>query len=466
MRKVDSLAAFPRSAIDGRIRYPAILESIRQAIINGRLAPGDALPTHRALARHLETAIGTVSRAYAEAERLGLVVGEVGRGTYVSMHRHSAPDARVPQLGSFIDLTLARPPNDVATIPFANALRKLSKRRDIGDLLGNEPPSGWLRHRLAAAKWLSSRGVLASAENVVACNGVQHALSVVLAAIGNARDVVATEELNYPGIQLLAKLYDLNLVGIPMDHEGLRADALDRICHRQAVRFLLCSPTMHNPTTVTMSMARRRQIVEVARKRGLIILENDILGMMPVDRLPPLAGIAPERSCYLTGLSKVVATGLRLGFIVAPEAMLHRVTTALHGTTWMPPPLMLEIFTLLVEDGSIASIIDEHRIEAKARGDLVHQILTHSQGASVANYFAWMPLPARWSEDVFVDTTRLKRVLVTPGRSFAISGHGPISAAIRIGLGSVNSRQQVESGLRQIALVLGTTPPRSAHRSR
>jgi DNA-binding transcriptional MocR family regulator len=155
------LEAFPRSAgTVGRIRYPAIVALIEQAIATGRLADGDALPTQRTLAKHLRIAVGTVTRAYSEAERLGLLVGEVGRGTYVSSHRHTASTPGMTQRSPTIDLTLGRPPNDAAAAPFANALRKLSKRRDVGDLLGDEPAKGWLRHRLAAAKWISGRVVL------------------------------------------------------------------------------------------------------------------------------------------------------------------------------------------------------------------------------------------------------------------------------------------------------------------
>jgi DNA-binding transcriptional MocR family regulator len=289
----------------------------------------------------------------------------------------------------------------------------------------------------------------------------------VLAALGHAKDVVATEELNYPGIPLLGKLYDLDLVGVPVDHQGLRADALDHLCQRQRVSFLLCSPTMHNPTTITMSAARRKELVDVARKRGLTIIENDILGMMPTETLPSLASLAPERCCYLTGLSKLVATGLRLGFVVAPETMLGSVTTALHSTTWMPPPLMSEIFTLLVEDGSIGRIIDWHRSEAKVRAALARQLLTPT-GASVstANYYAWLRLPGRWTEQAFVEAARAKRVFVTPGHSFAVARHAAVPGAVRIGLGSVNSRERVESGLRTLAALVAAGPPRSARKAR
>jgi DNA-binding transcriptional MocR family regulator len=449
------LDAFPASGVRrGRTRYLDILAMVERGIATGRLVPGAPLPTQRALARHLRTAVGTVTRAYSEAERLGLVVGEVGRGTYVSAHRHTSATPGIKR-GVVIDLTMNRPPNDPAAAAFAHALRALSKRRDVSDLLGDEPANGWLRHRLAAAKWIAQRGILADAENVIACNGVQHALSVVLGALSGSADVVATEDLNYPGVPLLAKLYRLNVVGIPMDHHGLRADLLDRVCQRQAVKLLVCSPTVHNPTTVTMSWARRQEIVDVAQKRGLIVIENDILGMLPAQRVPPLSSLAPDRCCYLTGLSKLVATGLRLGFVVAPPVMLDKVTTALHSTTWMPPPLMAELFTILVENGSIARIIEWHREEAAARGDHVREVL-RAPGADVrsAGYCAWLKLPDEWPEAAFVEAGRSRNVLVAAGRAFDVCRQTAGPNAVRIGLGSVNSRERIERATETLAAIL------------
>lgn len=436
-----------------RTRYISILAMIERGIATGRLPKGAPLPTQRVLARHLCTAVGTVTRAYSEAERLGLIVGEVGRGTYVSAHRHTSAAPGITRR-DVIDLTLSRPPNEPATAAFAHALRVLSKRRDVSDLLGDEPANGWLRHRMAASKWIGGRGVSASAENVVACNGVQHALSVVLGGLSTAADVVASEELNYPGVPLLAKLYGLKVVGIPMDGNGLRADVLDHMCQRERVKFLLCSPTMHNPTTVTMNSARRQEIADVARKRGLTIIENDILGMMAAPTLPPLSSLAPERCCYLTGLTKLVATGLRLGFIVAPPALLGMVTTALHSTTWMPPPLMSEIFTLLVEEGSIDDIIEWHRSESRSRGDFARRALG-AAGAVVssASYCVWVRLPKQWTEGSFVAAAQSRGVSVTPGSVFEVTRHTAPNA-VRIGLGSVNSRERVEGATKTLASIL------------
>lgn len=448
---------FPRSiGSESRSRYPVIVGFIERAIASGNLQTGERLPTQRVLAKHLGTAVGTITRAYSEAERLGLIIGEVGRGTYVS--KVEDPDVSAKPTGLYdasIDMTVSRPPNAGAARYFANALRLLSKRRDLSDLLGIEPTQGWLRHRFAAAKWISGRGVSIDASQVVACNGVQHALSVIFAAFSSPGDVVATEELNYPGIKLLADTFHLRLLGLPMDDEGLRADALEKACRRHVVKFVLCSPTAHNPTAVTMSMDRRNRLAQAAVKHDLIIVENDISGMMSLEPLPALASLVPGRTCYVTGLTKVVAAGFRLGFVAASTPLLDRLTTAVHTTTWMPPPLMLEILTLWVEDGSIDKIVDWHRREVSARVELARRVLGDAgYRYDHATYHLWLQLPKLWEEHQFVDHAQDRGVSVLPGKMFAVNRHTPVHRAVRISLGALNNRERVEKGLRVLAALL------------
>ena len=453
---------FPRSIRrDRRILYTNVVESIERAIAAGSLNSGERLPTQRALARHLGTAVGTITRAYLEAERRGLIVGEMGRGTFVAKHDEvgdwsAALAARTPT----IDMTISRPSNEGASRCFANALRMLSKRRDLSDLLGDEPTKGWLRHRLAAGRWISGRGITVSPDQVFACNGIQHALSVIFAALGTAGDVVATEELNYPGIRLLADVYRLRLIGLPMDDEGMRIDALKKACRRDRVKFVLCSPSMHNPTTTTMSLQRREELVHVARAQDLAIIENDILGMMPSQPLPALVSLAPERCCYVTGLTKVVAAGLRLGFVVAPAALLAKLTTAVHSTTWMPSPLMSEIFTMWAEDGSINQIIDWHRREVHARVELARRALA---GASLkydhAAYHLWLELPETWRHSDFAAVAQSKGVFVSPAELFLVNRDVHPPHAVRISIGGLNSRERVKKGLAALATVIAEGPP-------
>ncbi len=404
-------------------------------------------------------AIGTVTRAYSEIEHRGLSVGKVGSGTYVSSftdERSLGPQA--PHDPAIVDMTISRPPAQGAAIHLANALRLLSKRRDVIALLDTEPPNGWPRHRIAAATWISRRIDGVQPGQIVMCNGVQHALSTIFAAFTKAGDVVATEYLNYPGIKLLADLHRIRLVGVPMDESGLRADKLEQLCRHTTVKFVLCSPTAHNPTTITMPAERRAQLAALARKQHFLLIENDILGMMPRAQPPSLRELAPHETIYVTGLSKVAATGLRLGFIVASASLLHPLMSGVRSTTWMPPPLMLELFSTWMESKALDEIVAWHRQEIAERRNLAQNLLGIDRMRSDPScYHVWLTLPPGWTSDAFVDAAHARGVLLSPSDTFTMDGDAAPEAA-RISLGAPNSRERLADGLSVLAGLLRQPP--------
>jgi len=432
--------------------YERLADAIAIAIAGGELQSGDRLPTQRDVVAKLGVAIGTVTRAYSELERRGLVVGKVGSGTYVSSFADVPGVVAQSSSRSIIDMTTSRPPPEGSAIHLANALRVLSKRRDIIDLLGTEPPNGSPRHRIMAARWIARRTQAVEPNQIVMCNGVQHALSTIFAALANIGDTIATEELNYPGIKLLADLHRINLVGVPMDENGIRADSLAELCRRLNVRFVLCSPTAHNPTTIMMSEERRTQLAALAGRYNFLIVENDILGMMPADQRLALRDLAPRRTIYVTGLSKVTAAGLRLGMIVAPGSLMQPLMSAVRSTTWMPQPLTLEIFSIWVENGSIDQIVHWHRQEITTRRAIAIDLLGSQRIRSDPScYHLWLTLPASWTSDDFANEAYGQGVLLSPSDVFTI-GSSLAPGAARISLGSPNSHDRLSRGL----AVLGT----------
>jgi len=451
---VDWESIFGEMAKAGR-GFQSISDVLIRAIESGKLQSGDRLPTQRVVARRLNTSIGTVTRAYTELEQVGLAVGKVGSGTFISnfVGQHELPQ-RPDSTAQAVDMTVSRPPPQGAAVHLANALRQLSKRRDLVDLLGTEPPNGWARHRLAAAQWISRRieGVLP--DHVVMCNGVQHALSTIFASFTKAGDVVATENLNYPGIRLLADLHRINLVGIPMDGEGLRTDELEQLCSRTAVKFVLCSPTVHNPTTLTLSMERRTTLAALARKHNFLIVENDILGMLPTAPAPTLRSMAQHHTIYVTGLSKVVAAGMRVAFIVASASQIPSLMSGIRSTTWMPLPLMLEIFSVWANSEALEQIIAWHRNEISERLALARRILGDQLlQTDPSAYHVWMTLPKEWTSDEFVESAYDKGVWLNPSDTFVIGGDVAPNAA-RISLGAPNSRERLAHGLSILAALL------------
>lgn len=359
-------------------RYLAIANGVKAALVNGTLKAGDRLPPQRELAQRLQLNLGTVTRAFDELRRMGLIQGTVGRGTYLTLPASmdspaSLWDRSQPQ--GFIDLS-HNFPEHAPGMAGANLLLRIQiKVEDAARLLATQVDAGHASHRAAAARWLDHRGVPATAEHLLVTCGAQHGLLLALGALTRPGDIVLTEELTYYGLKSAATMMGRSLVGVRMDAEGLLPDALDMAAQRSGAKVLFCCPTLHNPTTATMSAARRREIVEVCRRRDLLMVEDDVYGWMPDEALPSLASLAPERTIYVTGLSKLVGPGLRIGFVAAPPQYVHALGVALRATTLMASPLNAAMASDVLESGEMAYIVDTIREETRARQQLVADAL-------------------------------------------------------------------------------------------
>lgn len=433
-------------------RYRAIADRLARDIARGRLAPGARLPTHRALATQLGVTVGTVTRAYREVERLGLVTGEVGRGTFVREPPHAAtlPPAE-GERADLIDLSRNVPDPRPAAKPMRAALRELAARGDLDALLDYQPPAGAERHREAGAHWLAQAGLDADPAQVVVTAGVQHALAVALAALAQPGDAVLTASLTYPGLIALARMLRLRLYGVELDAHGLRPDALEAACTARAPRALYCMPNVQNPTTAVMPEGRRREIAAIARRHGVAVIEDDIWGFLPGRRAAPLASHAPESSYYATSLSKSAAPALRVGYLRVPPASLEPVAASLRSTVWMAPPLTAEIATMWIRDGTAARLVAAQRSEARARVSLARRVLAGLDvSAPPESFHVWLQLPEPWRAAEFCAQARVRGVAVLPAEAFAVGRAGAPHAA-RVCTGAARSRAELERGLRVLA---------------
>ena len=442
-------------------RYRAIADALADDVKGGRLKEGARLPTHRDLAAALRVTVGTVSRAYAEAERRGLVKGEVGRGTFVRRDHGEPLDfgMRLREEGSVIDLSLNFPIGEADDRLLRSTLVAVAKDPRLGRLIEYLPHAGLLRHREAGAAWVNRAGLETRPEEVIVCNGGQHALAIALIALASPGDVVLAEAVTYPVFKTLAALLHLKIVGLPLDDQGLRPDAFEAACKAGAPKILYCVPTIQNPTATVLPKARRKKIAAIARAHDVTILEDDIYGLLPRERPLPLAHHAPDRTVFISSLSKTVAPGLRIGFMAASRALTDRMIPALCATTWMASPLMAELAARLIEDGTADAILERKRKEAAARQAIAAKILPGSPGpgAHPLSYHLWLPLPEPWRGTEFADRARQRGVAVNPGEVFAAGGVKP-PAAVRVCLGAARSRDQLEKGLRILRDTLEAAP--------
>ncbi len=453
-------------------RYLALADRLETSIASGELQPGERLPTHRALARRLGVTVGTVSRGYAEAEHRGLVSGEVGRGTFVTPTASPVTgDAlsgladlegeEAPGADDLMDLGPNEPPpldGDVGARALAATLSELAADPRLAALLGYQPNAGTLRHRAAGAAWIGRTGLLADPARVLVTAGSQHAVAVTLAALARPGDTVLTESLVFPGIKALARLLHLDLEGLPTDADGLVPEAFEAAARSGRARVLYTVPTIQNPTCSVMPAVRRERIAAIARTHGVAIVEDDVHGRLPDDPPPPLASFAPEVSYYVANTSKSLVPGLRIAYLLAPAAAVERLAAGIWTTTWMAPPLMAEIATRWIEDGTAERLLAARRREASERQRLAARVLAGFRfDAHPHGYYLWLHLPEPWRADELVARARGRGIVITPPAAFAV-GRGPVPHAVRLCLGAVPDRRRLAAALTALAELLDAPP--------
>ncbi len=440
-------------------RYLAIAADLEQAILSGQLAPGEKLAPHRVMAKRLGVTTGTVSRAYATLERQGLAGARVGDGTYVRNLDTSTEDALTEAVAQQIDLAhnIAIPTDESQALQRAMATLSLEPGQ-LAKVLKYQPETGSSHHRKAGAAWLKRFGTSGAWDRVMVTHGAQHALAGVLRTIAHPGDTLLTEPLSYPGMLALARSLRLQVVGLEMDDQGIRPEALDRAAQTFNTKLLFCSPTLHNPTTSTMGMERREAIAAIVQKRGLLLIE-DVVHAAALERpLPAICTLVPGQSFLISSFSKVMAPGLRVGYLEASASWLDKVAASIRADCWMVAPLMPEIATRWLETGETEHLIALQRQHIAERLAIARRSLSGIDLRWAADYpHIWLPLPEPWRAGQYAATLRQAGVLVRTMDHFAV-GRSPAPHAVRISLNAVASLEQLRSGLQTVAAVLQHPP--------
>lgn len=437
--------------------YVRLIDALNRDIRAGRLAPGDRLPPHRDLAHHLSLSVGTISRAYGEAERRGLLTSHVGRGSFVA--GQGAPFSPDDQ-DAIADMAHNLPPLQPAEARIGEALAQVRKRTDLLDCMTYAPPEGEYLTRQAGAAWLNRRHALAraNADDIIQCNGSQHALALIFAALARAGDSILCEAATYPGIRTLADHAGYRLEGVAMDERGILPEALDRAAQRSGARVLALIPTLQNPTAITLDAGRRAEIVAIARHHDLMIVEDDPYRIYADADCPPaFADLAPERTFLIAGLSKSIAPGLRLGFLLPPEGFAdrERLILGIRALGYSPSALGGLIFSQWMEDGAADHIADALVKEMRARTDLAQALLGDAitrPGAAQSPH-VWLPMPLLEAERLSARALRAG-IAVTPPDAPVVHPSAP--SGIRLCLGAIRSRDKLESALRDLVRLMET----------
>jgi DNA-binding transcriptional MocR family regulator len=386
----------PDLPTDGSPLFQQILAALERAIRDGGLKAGERLPPQRALAQKLGVSVGTVTRAYEEADRRGLTLGQVGRGTYIARAQES--DGPLAQR-SLVDLSMNVPPMVAAERLLMEAWGKVRRRPEFAKILNYGPVEGLPEFRRFASTWLSHTAGVDGLDpsRIIITGGAQASMDLVFGALCKPRDVILTEELTFSGMKAIAQYRGFSLSPVAMDEEGILPDSLAEAAKASGARVLYTMPTLQNPTARTLSLGRRMDLIKVARRLQISLVEDDVYAAY-VDRReapPALVNLAPDITYYLSSLSKSLAPGLRTGFAVAPSALLtSRIAVGVRASAYAAHSTGLLIAQQAVEDGSADQILKENRRVLRTRGSALRAALNLRTHRLVAmSPHIWLPAP-------------------------------------------------------------------------
>ncbi|NRD74456.1 PLP-dependent aminotransferase family protein [Shewanella sp. VB17] len=354
-------------------KYLRIVQTIEQAIQSGELITNTKLPPQRQLADTIGVTIGTITRAYALAEQRGYVEARIGDGTYVKAKAQ-------PLLSSKVNFATCQPPLTNQTTALSDVLTDIAKDpTTLNQIMGYQADP--LPHQQQAFHhWLTSRGIMQQAKQIIFSHGAQQGLFSILNGLLNDSDLLMYEENCYPGIRVAAKQLGLHSVSMPLTDSGLDLTALKILIDKHQPKLLYLTLNNQNPTCIQYSKAQRQALLSLAIEHDFYILEDDVNYCLPEEWHPPLWQQAQAHSTqaqakviYLASLSKIFSGGLRQGFILLPEPLISPVKLALHSQCWMVSSLNMEIATRLINtpalNGDRDKLIRERQTLAIAMGD-------------------------------------------------------------------------------------------------
>jgi GntR family transcriptional regulator / MocR family aminotransferase len=405
--------------LDARADTPIFLQiarAISDDVRRGRLRPGDALPGSRTLATSLGVHRNTVLAAYRELAAEGWIATD-GRETIVSASLpdptprrfalSATPRVEVPsrvgfELRPIVDrweplpvfskgtLVLASGLPDLRLLPvapLARAYRRVLRARGGRAVLDYGDPRGHVRLRRALATMLCSlRGLAATPETLLVTRGSQMAIDLVARTLIAPGDVVAVEGLGYRPAWAALRAAGARLVPIPVDDHGLRIDALTTALQNEPFRAIYTTPHHQYPTTKVLPPGRRLQLLELARTNKLAVIEDDYDYEFHYEGRPVLPLASADRAgvvVYIGTLSKVLAPGLRLGFVVAPEPLLERIASVRAFVDRQGDQATECAVAEMIEDGEVQRHVRRMRNAYRARRDALVEALRSSLGAAV-----------------------------------------------------------------------------------
>ena len=439
--------------------YEQIETYLRQGILSGSLAADTRLPASRQLARDLGVNRITVENAYAELETDGLIYSRMGSGTYVlspsplltlSKESPGAPWPLWQQSVEFQDRTSKYQPSaamfkkslrqtnpinfdsgigDVHLFPaedFRKVLQVVMRRDGIAALDYGEPNGhGALRETIAHI--LASQGLQTQPENVLITAGSQQALSLISQLLLKPGDVILVESPTYSGALDLFRSLEFKVVGIPMDGQGMQVEMLEKLLQQHHPKLIYTIPNFHNPTGTCLSSQRRRQLIVLADRYNIPILEDDFVGDLRYEgrTQPALKALDPGgRVIYINTFSKILMPGLRVGFLIAEGPVYNALVNFKRVNDLATSTLVQRAVEAYVTVGRYqAHLRRSCQIFRKRRDAMVLAIRRYLPAevrfdTPLGGLFIWLQLPENLSSEMLLPLAWEEGVVFAPGSEF------------------------------------------------
>lgn len=447
-------------------KYKKVADTIRSAVDSGALTTGTKLPPVRELAYQLSITPGTVARAYGILTDEGILEAEVGRGTFVA-------DKKTPVLDDVwsrqLHLLEAKNPEHVSLFSprvadmgqvaaIREALHKVAES-DARMLLNYPTRDAYLPVRQAAADWVGRSPVGTVTENdIVLTHGGQNGLMVVLQAIlTEPQPVIMVEDLTYAGFRRAAEMLRAQVVEVSMDEQGIRPESLELVIRKTGATVLCTCPEVHNPTGQFTPLERRKEIVRIARRHGVQIVEDDCY-RMGESRAPSYRALAPELAWHVTSISKILTPALRIGFAVAPDGRAADLRRAVeYGYFGLAQPLA-ELVRILLTDPRLPDLLANVRAEMER----YVRVAVNALGGFDLNWdphvpFLWLRLPSGWRAAAFTRAAEANGVQIRSADEFALrDGRAP--HAVRIAINAHVPLKQFEDAMLRLRALLDNPP--------
>jgi GntR family transcriptional regulator/MocR family aminotransferase len=453
-------------------RRSGLERALRDAVRAGRLAPGVRLPSTRTLSAELRLSRGTVSAAYDQLVAEGYFVARRGSGTEVAeLEQHAANTAPSPTRAAAPRHNLKPGSPDVTTFPTAAWLRSVRRALNAApaDVYGYGDARGRLELRTALAEYLGrARGVLAEPEQIVITSGYVQALALLVTVLRRAgTDTIAMEDPSLPFHREVVRRAGASVAALPVDDRGARTDLL-AAGTLPSVGAVVVTPAHQYPTGATLHPARRRTLLDWARTRGGLVVEDDYDGEFRYDRQPvgALQGTAPDHVAYVGTASKTLGPGVRLGWIVPPRHLVEPISEAKLYADMHTESLGQLALTDLITSHTYDRHIRVCRLRYRRRRDLLLDRLEsrpanpapgYSLHGVAAGLHALISLPATGPDEQQLLARAAEQDVALEGMSDHWHGEGPRTGGLIVGYGSCTARAY-PAALDALASVLRIVP--------